>query len=171
MNPGGVEYGITSIGPSDCSFIFRKMLNNHTAQTDVNIPSMETLLFFQDAIVINKNYPRSVLNIFMFSLSVILMVFVNILVLLRVKMKKKVLIDRMVAMDCLANIMMVGVLVLAFPSRIWNNRYLCTAITFYRVFTVTINRYAGMLLGCRVAGIIPGFASLKHPNAVHFWQN
>ena len=65
---------------------------------------------------------------------------VNILALMWVKVKDKVVIDKMVTLDCVANIMIVGVLLLAFPYRVWNNSFLCAGITFFRVFTVTINK-------------------------------
>ena len=105
------------------------MARNLTHNTEVFLADIGDILFFQDVVVINQNYPMSVLNITMFSIIVLLVILVNIMVLLRVKMKNRVLIDNMVTMDCLANILMVGLLFLAFPSRIWNNRFLCAGIT------------------------------------------
>ena len=116
------------------------MTSNLTHNKEILLADIGNIIFFQDVVVINQNFPISVLNITMFSIIVILVIFVNIMVLLRVKMKNRVLIDNMVTMDCLANILMVGLLLLAFPSRIWNNRFLCAGITIYRAYTVTINR-------------------------------
>ena len=65
---------------------------------------------------------------------------VNAVVLLWVKVKDKVLIDKMVTLDCVANIMMAGLLLLAFPVRIWKNVWLSAAITFFRSFSSTLNR-------------------------------
>ena len=94
----------------------------------------------EDVIVINQNFPMSVLNMTLCATTVIVVLLVNVMVLVWVRVKDKVLIDKMVTMDCLANIMMVGLLLLAFPSRIWSNALLCTGITFFRSFTATLNR-------------------------------
>ena len=84
---------------------------------------------------------------------------VNIMALVWVKVKDKVLIDKMVTLDCVANIMMVGVLLLAFPVRIWNNVWLCAGITFFRSFTATLNRWFYSLIQCnlRTSTGIKGF--------------
>ena len=100
----------------------------------------EQILFFEDVLVINQDFPSTILNITMFSMTVMMVTVVNTMALLWVKVKQRVLIDKMIFLDCVANIMMVGILLLAFPCRIWSNRYLCAAITFFRAFTVTLNR-------------------------------
>ena len=117
-----------------------EMLKNLTTNKNITLGYLGTLNFYKDVVHINQDFTKSVLHNTVFSTTVILVVLVNILVLLRVKMKDKVLIDKMVALDCFSNILMVGLLLLAFPVRIWGNRYLCAGITFYRGFTVTINR-------------------------------
>ena len=96
--------------------------------------------FFEDTVFINQNFPKSVVNITMFLITVTIVAVVNMMVLLWVKVKDRVLIDKMVTMDCVANIMMVGIFFLAFPCRVWSNRFLCAGITLFRVFTATINR-------------------------------
>ena len=115
-------------------------MKNLTTSENITLGVMGTITFYADIVLINQDFTKTVLHNTMFSMTVILVVMVNILVLLRVKMKDKVLIDKMVATDCFANILMVALLLLAFPVRIWGNRYLCAGITFYRAFTVTINR-------------------------------
>ena len=92
---------------------------------NITLANTGTIHFYNDVVLINKEFTKTVLHNSLFSITVIMVVMVNILVLLRVKLKDRVLIDKMVAMDCLANILMVGLLLLAFPVRIWGNRYLC----------------------------------------------
>ena len=107
---------------------------------NITLANTGTIHFYKDVVLINQEFTKTVLHNSLFSITVIVVVMVNILVLLRVKLKDRVLIDKMVAMDCLANILMVGLLLLAFPVRIWGNSHLCAGITFYRAFTVSLNR-------------------------------
>ena len=100
----------------------------------------EQIYFIEETVLINQNFPTTCFNMVIFFISGVAVLMVNLAVLMWVKVKDRVLVDKMVAIDCIANIMMVGLLLLAFPVRIWNNRYLCVGITFYRVFTVTLNR-------------------------------
>ena len=58
-----------------------------------------------------------------------------------IRVKERVLVDRMVLLDCLANISTIGVMFLAFPIRVWGNSYLCLLITFFRGFVVVLNRF------------------------------
>ena len=58
------------------------------------------------------------------------------------KLKERTLVDRMVLLDCLANISFIGIMVLVFPVRVWGNSYLCILITFFRVFVLSLNRWA-----------------------------
>ena len=108
----------------------------------INVANVEeSIQFLEDVVLINQNYPKSSFNIAMFSVTVTLVIVVNLMVLAWVKVKDRVLVDKMVTMDCVANIMMVGLLFLAFPCRVWSNSFLCAGIIFYRVFTITINRW------------------------------
>ena len=100
----------------------------------------ETLYFYEQTILINKNIPISVLNLTLFGSTVTIVILLNTLVLVWMKVKENVLIDKMVTLDCVANIMMAGVLLLMFPVRIWSNVWLCAVITFVRSFTATLNR-------------------------------
>ena len=110
---------------------------NNMTKADYNV---ETVNFLEDSVEINKNITKSWINITMFLVTGLLVIVVNMIVLLSVKVKDTVLIDKMVILDCGANIMIVGVLLLGFPCRVWNNSFLCAGITFFRVFTVTINK-------------------------------
>ena len=102
--------------------------------------NVETVIFLDDTVEINENIAKSWINITMFLVTGLLVIVVNMLVLVSVKVKDTVLIDKMVILDCVANIMIVGVLLLAFPCRVWNTSFLCAGINFFRVFTVTINK-------------------------------
>ena len=96
--------------------------------------------FVEDTLVLNQNYRDSWFNIIVCVVTGSIILLMNMLVLVSVKVKDKALIDKMVVMDCVANIMLVGVLLCAFPCRVWKNTFLCAGITFFRVFTVTINK-------------------------------
>ena len=95
---------------------------------------------FEDTLVLNQNYPYSWFNIIVCVVTGTIILLMNLLVLVSMKVKDKALIDKMVVMDCVANIMLIGVLLCAFPCRVWKNTFLCAGITFFRVFTVTINK-------------------------------
>ena len=62
--------------------------------------------------------------------------------------------DKMVLLDCATNIAVIGVMVLSFPVRVWENSYLCIIFTFYRMFVILVNR---------LAGITPTFSPLFYP--------
>ena len=117
--------------------LLQKIAENNMTKADYNV---ETVNFLEDSVEINKNITKSWINITMFLVTGLLVIVVNMIVLLSVKVKDTVLIDKMVILDCGANIMIVGVLLLGFPCRVWNNSFLCAGITFFRVFTVTINK-------------------------------
>ena len=101
---------------------------------------MNSTNLFEDNLVLNQNYPYSWFNIIVCVVTGTIILLMNLLVLVSVKVKDKALIDKMVVMDCVANIMLIGVLLCAFPCRVWKNTFLCAGITFFRVFTVTINK-------------------------------
>ena len=119
-----------SFSPENLSFTETINMANHE----------ESVNFFKDVLVLNQDFPKSWFNIAMFLTTVMMIGVVNILVLAWVKVKDRMLIDKMVTMDCVANIMMIGLLLLAFPARVLNNGFLCAVITFYRVFTTTIKK-------------------------------
>ena len=95
----------------------------------------------EELIRVNFNWKISKLNLILTLTRFITVLLVNALVLLMLKMKDKTLVDRLVLLDCLANISTIGVMFLAFPIRVWGNSYLCLLITFFRGFVVTLNRF------------------------------
>ena len=100
-------------------------LNNSTQIVIITMDYIgETLYFVEETMLINKNFPITVLNLALFVSTVTIVILLNTLVLVWVKVKDKVLIDKMVTLDCVANIMMAGVLLNAFPVRIWSNFWL-----------------------------------------------
>ena len=107
----------------------------------LNIYESEIDLYFQeDAILVNTNFPLTVFNLITFVTTNVTVFVVNLLVLLWLKIKKNNLVDRMVALDCIANMAVVIVLFLAFPYRIWYSTTICYCISFIRVFVLTMNR-------------------------------
>ena len=114
--------------------------NHSTGMMSINLANFEEVLFFEEVLVVNANFETSVSHMACFLATVMIVTGVNIMALMWVKVKDKVLIDKMVTLDCVANIMMVGVLLLAFPVRIWNNVCFCAGITFFRSFTANLNR-------------------------------
>ena len=89
---------------------------------------------------INQDFPWTTSNLAIFITNNLTVITVNVLVLVWLKLKERTLVDRMVLLDCLANIGMIGVMVLAFPVRVWGNTHLCLFITFFRCYVLVINR-------------------------------
>ena len=98
------------------------------------------LTFMGDSVRINQNFSASTQNITLMVLTIVSIVVVNLSVLVWVKMKSRALIDKMVVIDCMANISVVGMLLMAFPYRVWNNQYLCLSLSVFRASVVTLNR-------------------------------
>ena len=107
----------------------------------VNMRHSEIDLYFEeDAIVVNQNFPLTLFNLILFVTTNVTVFVVNLLVLLWLKIKENNLVDRMVALDCIANMAVVIVLFLAFPNRIWYSTYVCYGISFFRCFVLTMNK-------------------------------
>ena len=94
----------------------------------------------EELVYVNLNWKISNFNLISTITCTLTVLLVNSLVLLMLKMKEKTLVDKMVLLDCLANISTVAVMFLAFPIRVWGNSYLCLLITFFRGFVVVLNR-------------------------------
>ena len=101
-----------------------------------------TLHFFspENITYINQDFPLTRTNLAIFITNNLTVITVNVLVLIWLKLKERTLVDRMVLLDCLANIGMIGVMFLAFPVRVWGNTHLCLLITFFRCYVLVINR-------------------------------
>ena len=107
----------------------------------LTIHQLEIDLFFQeDVILVNRNFPSTLFNMIPFVVTNVTIFIVNLLVLLWLKIKENNLVDRMVALDCIANMAVVIVLFLAFPYRIWHYPLICYFISFFRCFVLTMNR-------------------------------
>ena len=100
----------------------------------------------EELVHVNYNLEISLFNLILPITSTVAVMLVNSLVLLMLKMKEKTLVDRMVLLDCLANISTVGVMFLTFPIRVWGNSYLCLLITFFRGFVTILNRLTNSCL-------------------------
>ena len=94
----------------------------------------------KELVHVNFNLEISLYNLILPITCALTVLLVNFLVLLMLKMKENTLVDRMVLLDCLANISTVGVMFLAFPIRVWGNSDLCLLITFFRGFVFVLNR-------------------------------
>ena len=94
----------------------------------------------KELVYVNFNWKVSIMNLITTMTSTLTVLLVNALVLLMLKLKESTLVERMVLLDCLANISTIGVMFLAYPIRIWGNSYLCLLITFFRGFVVVLNR-------------------------------
>ena len=94
-----------------------------------------------ETVFVNSNWEMSLINLVMFMTNNLTILIVNVVVLVWLKIKENTLVDRMVLVDCLANISTIGVMFLAFPIRVWGNSYLCLLITFIRSFILVLNRF------------------------------
>ena len=113
--------------------------NNGTMHHLFFNPDPENITF------INQDFPWTTSNLAIFITNNLTVITVNVLVLIWLKLKESTLVDRMVLLDCLANISFIGVMFLVFPVRVWGNSYLCILITFFRVFVLSLNRWASKL--------------------------
>ena len=112
--------------------------------TDITMVINQKIINFyfdvDELVHVNFNLEISLYNLIFPITSTLTVLLVNSMVLLMLKMKEKTLVDRMVLLDCLANISTVGMMFLAFPIRVWGNSYLCLLITFFRGFVFVLNR-------------------------------
>ena len=102
--------------------------------------SGEPIAFTKDNLLVNQNFSHTSYNYSVVFTTGALVLIVNIVILLWMKVKERVLVDKMVTIDCIGNILMVGLLLIAYPIRIWNNSVLCGIFSCFRVYTVTLNR-------------------------------
>ena len=109
--------------------------------TIVNRSRIHFYFDLEELVHVNFNWKISIFNLCLTITCTFTVLLVNALVLLMLKMKENTLVDRMVLLDCLANISTVAVMFLAFPIRVWGNSYLCLLITFFRGFVVVLNSF------------------------------
>ena len=108
--------------------------------TFINQKRINLYFDVEELVYVNLNWKISKFNLISTITCTLTVLLVNSLVLLMLKMKENTLVDKMVLLDCLANISTVAVMFLAFPIRVWGNSYLCLLITFFRGFVVVLNR-------------------------------
>ena len=123
-----MEYGANILNPWTA---------NHMIALDQHF---DPIIFLKDILFVNQNFEHSFFNCLVISVSGAAVLMVNLAILLWIKVKERVLVDKMVTIDCVGNILMIVLLILAFPIRIWNNSFVCGLFTFFRVYTVTLNR-------------------------------
>ena len=124
--------------------------------------STEQNLSFElkDAVHVNLNWEMTIFNLFAFITNTLTVLLVNVVVLVWLKIKENTLVDRMVLLDCIANISNIGVMFLAFPIRVWGNSYLCLLISFFRGFVGVLNRFRSFIYMitcelCTFLGLLP----------------
>ena len=113
---------------------------NMSIKTLSNSTELNLFVDMKETVYVYSNWEMSISNIVMFITNNLTILLVNIVVLVWLKIKENTLVDRMVLLDCLANISTIGVMFLAYPVRIWGNSYICLLITFFRGFVVVLNR-------------------------------
>ena len=114
------------------------MVGNSTVTS--MLTNLGEFYFMKNMVILNTNFPWNFLNISLYVFTNVLVLSVNLAVLLWVKVKERVLVDRMVTMDCISNIMLLIVVSTAFPWRIRSNNIVCAGVLFFRGCTLTLNR-------------------------------
>ena len=109
-------------------------------KTYSNWTELNLFVDLKEIVYVNSNWEMSIFNLVIFITNNLTILLVNIIVLVWLKIKENTLVDRMVLLDCLANISTIGVMFLAYPIRIWGNSHLCLLITFFRGFVLALNR-------------------------------
>ena len=94
----------------------------------------------ENTILVNQNFDNSFFHFLVILVVVGVVLMVNISILLWINVKERVLVDKMVTIDCVANLLMIGLLLLAFPIRVWGHSSLCALITCFRSYTLCLNR-------------------------------
>ena len=104
------------------------------------LPGFLSIKFIGDSRLPNLNFPTNVPTVLFMAFCLLFELMVNLMVLLWVKMKDRVLVDTMVTTDCIANLLCILIVMLAFPVRVYRNKMLCAGMTFFRGITVIIKR-------------------------------
>ena len=82
----------------------------------------ENTIFLEDSFLVNKNLEISNFHYLIICVIVALVFEVNLAILTWMKVKK------------------IGLLLLAFAIRVWNNRFVCGISTCFTVYTITLDR-------------------------------
>ena len=100
----------------------------------------KSLQVYNDMRMVNLNFPINPPTILLLIFCVIFVVSVNIGVLSWLKMKERALVDSMIFFDCIANLLCIVIVFLAFPVRVYKHKLLCGVLTFFRGFVMSIKR-------------------------------
>ena len=109
--------------------------------TDVILISkMGKMHFLGSSYILNQDFHINGINILIFVITVMLVLFINMAVLMWVKVKERVLVDNMITVDCISNLLLLVTVFMAFPWKFQGNLLVCAGATFFRGFTITLNR-------------------------------
>ena len=135
---------------------FQEKKGHENEERAIFLPGFQSIQFLADARQPNLNFPNNGATIFFTTLCLLFELLANFSVLLWVKMKDRALVDTMVTADCIANLLCILVLMLAFPVRVYRNKLLCAAISFFRYTMVIVKRYCRLTFDLKAAiGCVP----------------
>ena len=104
------------------------------------LPGFLSIQLSDDTRQPNLDFPANLPTVLFLVFSLLFELVANLWVLLWVKLKDRVVVDRMITLDCMANLLCIPVIMLAFPVRVYNDKLLCVGITFFRWFVISIKR-------------------------------
>ena len=105
--------------------------------------SNETIALEIDEIYLgnlHQNFPQTNVNWFWYFWTISAILGTNILVLSWIQLKDKKLIDNMVLYDLIANLGIIVMVVLAYPTKVFNDKWVCLAVSVVRAFIIVTNR-------------------------------
>ena len=89
---------------------------------------------------LHKDFPSTTINWFWYFWTIFAILSSNILVLSWIQLKDKKLIDNMVLYDLIANLSIILIVVLAYPTKVYNNEWICLGVGVVRAFVSVTNR-------------------------------
>lgn len=89
---------------------------------------------------VNRDFPQTPENWAIVIVTNTIILIVNIIVMVWAKFKDRNLIDKLVWLDCVANLSIIGVMFMAFPVRIYGNTNICIIMDFIRAVSLFMNR-------------------------------
>ena len=89
---------------------------------------------------LHQNFPSTFANWFWYFWTILTILSSNILVLSWIQLKDKKLIDNMVLYDLLANLSIILIVVLAYPTKVYNDEWICLGVGVVRAFVSVTNR-------------------------------
>ena len=104
------------------------------------LEGQQSLHLCNDMRFVNLNFPINPPTILLLTFCMLFVLGVNIGVLSWLKMKERVFVDSMICLDCITNLLCIVIIFLAFPVRVYGNKLFCGAITFFRIYIMSIKR-------------------------------